>query len=398
MAFRTNKMPTLQTKSASGSVATFNTALAMPLPSCNIAVNAWQEGSGDPSPDNVRPIHGFDKSVVTQSANGNQLKTTDRVFGEPSRISFDSGTPRTFTDDIYTVSQSSVGNINIGNGTFTAESLTEGNQAYSVIGFPIIGLKNGATYYLSMQKNSCTVNVSFYKEDGTYISGLGAETQSFVVPYETKYTVLLFRADAKGVFGASNIMLSLVSGASYEPYVTPTIYTIQLGEEVYGAEVDVVNGVATVTHKLVDMTTISWSYISSYAHSLFSGLISDSALGVADETNILCSIYKPISARPPKDMGDISNPLCICQRVTSAGLLVQDDNYTSKADFEASLSNAYVVYPLAEPFDIQLTPTQIQTLIGNNTIFCDTGDIDLTYKDLDIAKRGNFREVFKLPS
>lgn len=57
-----------------------------------------------------------------------------------------------------------------------------------------------------------------------------------------------------------------------------------------------------------------------------------------------------------------------------------------------------IVYPLAEPFDIQLTPTQIETIIGNNTIFADTGDIDLTYKDLDIAKRGNFREVFKLPS
>jgi hypothetical protein len=192
--------------------------------------------------------------------------------------------------------------------------------------------------------------------------------------------------------GGTWVSVASVNGDDY-----PVFAQISLGQEVYGAEVDVVNGVATVTHKLVDMTTISWSYISSYAHSLFSGLISDSALGVANETNILCSIYKPISARPPKDMGDISNPLCICQRITNAGLLVQDDNYTSKADFEASLSNAYVVYPLAEPFDIQLTPQQIETLIGNNTIFADTGDVDLTYNDLDIAKRGSFREVFKLP-
>ena len=56
------------------------------------------------------------------------------------------------------------------------------------------------------------------------------------------------------------------------------------------------------------------------------------------------------------------------------------------------------IYKLAEPFDIQLTPTQIETLIGDNNIFADTGDIDLTYKDLDIAKIGNFREVFRLPS
>lgn len=43
-------------------------------------------------------------------------------------------------------------------------------------------------------------------------------------------------------------------------------------------------------------------------------------------------------------------------------------------------------------------------MVGKNTFMCPvckaqiTGDVDLTYKDLDIAKRGSFREVFKLPS
>ena len=45
-----------------------------------------------------------------------------------------------------------------------------------------------------------------------------------------------------------------------------------------------------------------------------------------------------------------------------------------------------------------LIPTQIEILIGNNSFASDSGSIDLTYKDLDIAKRGNFREVFKLPN
>ena len=51
------------------------------------------------------------------------------------------------------------------------------------------------------------------------------------------------------------------------------------------------------------------------------------------------------------------------------------------------------------PEVINLGGMNIETLQGvNNNIWADTGDIDLTYKDLDIAKRGNFREVFKLPS
>jgi len=33
------------------------------------------------------------------------------------------------------------------------------------------------------------------------------------------------------------------------------------------------------------------------------------------------------------------------------------------------------VYELAEPIEVQLTPTQITTLIGENVIFADVGDI-----------------------
>lgn len=45
-----------------------------------------------------------------------------------------------------------------------------------------------------------------------------------------------------------------------------------------------------------------------------------------------------------------------------------------------------------------IMPVEIDTIRGNNTFWSDGDKIELTYKDLDIAKRGNFREVFKLPS
>jgi hypothetical protein len=77
----------------------------------------------------------------------------------------------------------------------------------------------------------------------------------------------------------------------------------------------------------------------------------------------------------------------------------QETPTTAKAKMNEWLSNNIVMLnrPLLTPFDIQLTPTQIETLIGNNTIFADTGDVDLTYKDCDLAKRGDFRQVFKIP-
>jgi hypothetical protein len=62
------------------------------------------------------------------------------------------------------------------------------------------------------------------------------------------------------------------------------------------------------------------------------------------------------------------------------------------------MNGVNLVYELDTPTTIQLPPCPIDTLNGVNNIFADTGDVDLTYNDLDLAKRGSFREVFRLPS
>lgn len=54
--FKANQ-PYLQT--ASGSVASFQTALKAPLKECKVYFEPVQEGSGDPSPENIRPISGW---------------------------------------------------------------------------------------------------------------------------------------------------------------------------------------------------------------------------------------------------------------------------------------------------------------------------------------------------
>ena len=54
-------------ESASGSIATFNTDLSANLTDMKIHFHPVQEGSGDPSPTNVRPITGFDGITVYHS-------------------------------------------------------------------------------------------------------------------------------------------------------------------------------------------------------------------------------------------------------------------------------------------------------------------------------------------
>lgn len=55
------------TDELSGNIATFESPAELPLLSCIANITAIQEGSGDPSPDNVRPITGFDGLELSHS-------------------------------------------------------------------------------------------------------------------------------------------------------------------------------------------------------------------------------------------------------------------------------------------------------------------------------------------
>jgi hypothetical protein len=49
--------------------------------------------------------------------------------------------------------------------------------------------------------------------------------------------------------------------------------------------------------------------------------------------------------------------------------------YTSASDFKTAMNGVQLVYELATPIEVQLTPTQISSLMGVNNIWADCGDI-----------------------
>lgn len=58
---------TSKTETLSGSIVTFSTTKAVPLIDCKADINPVQTGSGDPSPENVRPITGWTGAKVTRT-------------------------------------------------------------------------------------------------------------------------------------------------------------------------------------------------------------------------------------------------------------------------------------------------------------------------------------------
>lgn len=194
--------------SVSGNPVTCHPVEGYPL-SAVVTLEPKQAGSGDPSPDNVRPISGYDSVTVTRC--GKNL--LDPLY-----------TTR-YTSDIYWGKDST--------------------------GIRVV---KGKTYTLSNDKNLIC--------SGIYVKSKATDKSIFFNYNKTSLTFtpsdtenVYFQLYSANAFeDAVELMLELGSAPTdYEPYQGNT-YDMALPETVYGGSVDAVTGIGEKT----------WGYIASY--------------------------------------------------------------------------------------------------------------------------------------
>ena len=163
----------------------------------------------------------------------------------------------------------------------------------------------------------------------------------------------------------------------YEPY-TGNTYQITFGQTIYTGELDVLTGVLTLTRKYVVYDGSSdedWAYNSNF--NFFNVTVSDyyKELGAITYN---CNEFNPIpqtngysafSQKPDESVAFITTNI--------NKLLVKHTSSANLTEFKQFLSehNMQLVYELATPIEIDLTPTQITTLIGENVIFADVANV-----------------------
>ena len=207
-----------------------------------------------------------------------------------------------------------------------------------------------------------------------------------------------FRADEVAAFTASEsgnyyIMAKLHSSASrlmvvkdgadtsnYEPYSGDT-YSITFPSEagtVYGGTLDVTNGKLTVDRAMVDLGTLTWYTAASQRITRFRAPVigikqigSPNVLGA-----IVCSSYTTKTANQTYT-GSLG--ISLQQNANDVYIYDPQKEAFSAADFKSAMSGVQLVYELAAPQTYQLTPTEVTTLLGDNTIWADTGDVTVTY-------------------
>ena len=90
--------------------------------------------------------------------------------------------------------------------------------------------------------------------------------------------------------------------------------------------------------------------------------------------NFLCSVYAPTIGMSGATFQGNNYDKKI--NITSVGnIQLQDSAYTDADTFKAAVAGQTIVYNLATPTTIQLTPTEVQTLPGSNMVWTDCGSV-----------------------
>lgn len=155
---------------------------------------------------------------------------------------------------------------------------------------------------------------------------------------------------------------------------------------VYGGTLNVTSGELRVTYGKFDMGTINWNKTSSAGH--FYGTSDNSIFPYkfSDNTKMMCEIYKFDGVGTTGGYYGVDGTVRYWYSSSPSNtreLYVMDNaswDAMTAEEYKRSVTGKYIVYELATPQTYQLTPAQVSTLLGQNNIFADCGDIEVAYK------------------
>ena len=152
----------------------------------------------------------------------------------------------------------------------------------------------------------------------------------------------------------------------------PTTYPITFPSEagtVYGGTLDVTNGVLTVDRAMVDLGDLSWNYYGNYDCFYSTGIS-----GVINHAPFISSIYSNAVA---DGLSALANGEALLNTIA---IYVKDIRFADATAFKTAVAGQQLVYELATPITYTLTPTEIKSLLGDNNVWADAGDIEVVYR------------------
>ena len=346
-----------QIKTVSGSIAHFTDGgNNIPVKSLVSQIVAVESGSGEKSPTNPYTISGFDSGVV--SVCGKNLLNVSAY------------------SDLSIVGAYAIQRNVLVKSVRATMCFSDKNTSVDVTGCYIGFIDNAysggslsGSMYRWIMSNGTIQNVKQnYSNDDTsnFLGGI------FIYPNnEATYNKIFSRWNISVVLGTSELPFEAYNGNTY---------TFTFGQTVYGGYFDN-KGNLVVTKAVVDLGSLSWTYHapSGDIGAFFDTYLpSNSIVGnrdVAFDGNI--GIYNII---PSKDiaLSGYDNNVCALANATRR-FITCDQRYSDAASYTTAMSGVMLVYPLANPITLAITSQDIPTLLGENNIFSNCGDVEVNY-------------------
>lgn len=343
---------------ASGAIVSLTDGSANPIQSLSVSLSPIQEGSGDPSPDNIRPITGREAVTVVRTGknllpNTGESKTTAGVTWTKN------------ADGTITVSGTATGysDFEIGYAKVTSDM---GMITLSGIG----GTSNVNWGYITLRdaNTESIVNLS----TGSASASLTFDISGY--PNANTVRVTIKRNNNVATSGVIKPQLELGSTATaYEPYDGQSV-TVQLGQTVYGGSAEIISGQGQSTMRMVDLGALNWTYDST--HGAFYAATSSYPKKYGF-TNIISSAYKARTATSgnnwnlqDKEIGGGNN---------SSYIYIKDTAYSTAADFKSAMNGVQACYEINSPVEFTTDPATLSTLKGQNNVWSDADSVEMTY-------------------
>lgn len=345
--------------SETGNPAQFYPVAGYPL-GCKVSWEPTQEGSGTPSPENIRPIKGRDSVTVTRCG--------ENLFNPawmPEKT-LNNGLTWQITSD----------------GTVTANGTANGTSYYNSDYFSL----PAGTYTISAMPYFRMSILNRDVGDTTVAAQQVGQPCTFTVETDIQNASLFF--DTSGILDNVSAKPQIEKGTTattYAPYTGQTA-TLTLPRTIYGGTVDTVSSEGQETRKLLTLDgTEKWMVSGKFLDNktdwyYVSSKIPNAVNAVPQKGNEICSHY------PHADVAN-TNTAQGCAIVWGAIRVRWGDTIPDDADaWKAYLAAQYaagtpvqIAYKLAEPVPFTVTGAQpISSLSGVNTVITDADSATVT--------------------
>lgn len=355
-------------KEARGAIASFDDGEDLPLAFMGAYITAIQEGSGDPSPSNIRQIIGWDEVNVTRCGKNLCGELEIGTFAESSQIgsTYDemkvaNGARIRSKWLIPTFNNNIVISCDFANYQYCF-CLYDANKKY-------LGQTDGFGSWRSIAYTPTTpssyIAIVLKRNDGATITSDDLENCHLQVELGTTAT-------------------------TYEPYNGNT-YSLTFTDgtnplTVYGGYVDLVSGVLTVNKlgiNVMSQEKRGWQ-VGSKSVCYRITLPQTATSCTSNQThgaisNMMTEQLAYYGVSRPNDLDSINFAI----DTSGVALAVYDTDLTlTEQQMISKYTDLFAVYPLATPLTYQLSKQQIKSLVGENNFFANTGDSVVDYRKL----------------